>query len=947
MPGEIMKTNIFTRFKKKPLITAIQSSIVSSLLLASSHAYAFAEEAQPTKDKFAEEAQPTKDKVERIVVTGSNIPRAGYESTSPVQVFDRESMLGDGAKTMTDVAIKLPINVGSEFQNESGGLVGTSQFNLRGLGLGSTLTLINGRRGGQSAVADGGGNQFFDINQLPMSMIERVEFLTDGASAVYGSQAVAGVANIITRSNFEGFEITLGGQTSPSPDVDKKEIGFAFGSSEDGNTKVNIYGGFSQSNRADRTDFDFINERVLGNGDPTQSKTLSTIGSPGSFRPAITNPETGVIAGTGTFRPDPNCEEAGGVLKAPYCRYSFADQVSVIPEETRIQLFSEFSSTLSEKVRLYGEASYSSNQIKRTQGPFLFKHGLVSTGNRMFVPGSHPLNFFVDDGQGDITYIDPAEWDNEIHQATDLEYRGRPFGAEYNGGNGPGDREIDLDYFRFMSGVDVELSDYWTLNASYMYSAANRDESRPYNYIASSINNRLLDGSWNPFGTHLADPTLVSPKDGVTIAGNSTEIEDSLHTLNTNSSKAIQEVLELKITGELGEMAGGIIGMAAGFQHRQETYDYRPDPLDVSGLGNMLDAPINGEQQTDAVYVEAILPILETVEIQAALRYEDYGDVDTVDPKISMRWQATDNYSMRGSWGTSFQAPSVRQKSISRQSQIIDDPASISPETGELECVNRGVSSITSVLNKGDDELKPQESESFTLGLVANFDSLDASLDYWSFDYDNLISSDEGAQAIVSNECDNGKPDDPRVVRRPDGTIAEVTSEFINTGSVKTNGFDVAVSYDMPDASWYDSLRITTNATYINTFEVTTVVGSDSFEGAGSRNFGNQFRSMPKLRGNIGLNWKLGIHSVSTQLNYIDSYTNDQPNPDVKIGSWIGTNLQYSISLMDENASFQVGVKNLFDQEPPTLGENVRPGYDSVIHDVLGRTIYASFTYSM
>lgn len=904
----------------------------------------------PQEESSESDQAPTeKSKFEMIVVTGSNIPRAGFETSSPVQVIDRAVMLGDGAKTLSDIATKLPVNVGSEFQNESGGLVGTSQFNLRGLGLGSTLTLINGRRAGQSAVADGGGNQFFDINQLPLSMIERVEFLTDGASAVYGSQAVAGVANIITRSNFEGFEITLGGQTSPQPGVSKKEIGFAFGSSEDSNTKVNIYGGFSHSNRADRTDFDFINQRVLGDGDPTQSLTLSAIGSPGSFRRALTDPVTGALSGTGSYTPDPDCSAAGGVLLGAFCRYDFADQVSVVPEETRIQLFSEFSTNFTEATRLYGEASYSSNRIKRTQGPFLFKYGLMSGGNTMFIPASHPFNFFVDDGNGGIAYVDPQNWDNAVHQAVDLEFRGRPFGAEFNAGNGPGDREADLDYLRFMTGMEVELADYWVMNGSYMYAQAKREETRPYNYIASTINQSLLDGTWNPFGTRLSHPTLISPKDGVSVAANSPETEQSLHTTNINTSDAVQQVLELKISGELGELPGGFVGFAAGLQHRKETFHYRPDPLDAAGLGDALDAPINGELQTDAAFVEAIIPVIDSLEIQAALRYEDYGEQagDTVDPKVSLRWNAADHFSLRGSWGTSFQAPSVRQTSISRQSQIIDDPVSVNPQSGQLECVTRGVTSITTVINKGDDELKPQESKSFSLGLVANFDDLDASVDIWSFDYKNLITADEGAQAIVGNDCKDGIANDPRVQRRPDGTIASITSEFINTGSVKTNGIDISLSYDLPDSQWYDSLRLTSNATYINTFEVVTDNDSSAFEGAGSRNFNNQFRSMPKLRGNVGISWSKGIHGVNAQLRYIDSYTNDQAEPNVDIASWVGVNAQYSASLLDEKLSIQFGVKNLFARIPPSLGENVRPGYDNVIHDVLGRTIYAAVTYSM
>ncbi|HAZ79868.1 MAG TPA: hypothetical protein DCX08_08040 [Porticoccaceae bacterium] len=877
--------------------------------------------------------------IDEILVTGSNIQRSGFEAISPVQVMNRDEMLAEGAKTITDFAINLPVNVGSEFQTESGSLIGTAQFNLRGLGLGSTLTLINGRRGGISAVADGGGNQFFDINQLPMSMIERVDFLTDGASAVYGSQAVAGVANIVTRTNFEGFEFTVDTQSSGGPGIDQHQIGFAFGSSGDGATKVNVYGGYTTRNRADRSDFDFINERVLGNGDPTASKTLSAFGSPGTYR-AVNDLGT---AGTGSNYPDPDCEAAGGILKAPFCRFSFADQVSVIPEESRIQLFSEATHEFNNNLTAFVETSYSSNKISRTLGPYLFKHGTLASG-RMFIPGDHPFNFFVNDSDGGIEYIGPSNWDNSIHQGADLELRGRPFGDEYNGGRGPADLEIDLSYIRMLGGITADLSDQWSVEASYMFARSDRDQTRPFNYIASVVNSRLLDGSWNPFGTRLANPTLVSPKDGVSVAANSDDVSDSLYTLNVNASTADQEVLEVKFVGEVGALPGGSIGVAAGIQHRSESFSYSPDPLDVSGLGNGKDAPIAGGQDVDAVFVEAMLPVSDSIEVQAAVRYEDYGTVDTTDPKLAVRWQATENFGVRGSWGTSFQAPSVRQMSVSSQSSIIDDPASLNPVTGELECVNRDVTNIAIVTTQGGDSLKPQSADSLTFGFVMDWKGADISLDYWSFDYDDLITSDEGAQAILQNDCNDGTADDPRVSRRADGTVAEITSEFINTGFVKTDGMDLSVAYTIDSSSYFDAINFNLGATYVNKFEVKTDSDSAKFDGAGSRNFTNQFRSMPKLRGNLGVTFEKGVHTLSTQLRYIDGYENDQS--DTQIDSLVTLDGQYSMRLFEDRTQFSMGVKNLLDEEPPTLGENVRPGYDNVIHNVLGRTLYMSLTQS-
>jgi len=877
--------------------------------------------------------------IEEVVVTGSNIQRSGYTAISPVQVKNRDEMLAEGAKTITDFAINLPVNVGSEFQTESGDLIGTAQFNLRGLGLGSTLTLINGRRGGISTVADGGGNQFFDINQLPMSMIERVEFLTDGASAVYGSQAVAGVANIITRKNFEGLEFTVDGQSSDGPGIDQHQIGFAFGSSAEGPTKVNIYGGYTKSNRADRSDFDFINERVLGNGVPSASRTLSAFGAPGTYR-AVNADGT---AGAGGNFPDPDCEEAGGILKAPFCRFSFADQVSVIPAQSRVQFFAEATHEISDTVTAFVESSYSSNKISRTLGPYLFKHGTLAAG-RMFIPGSHPFNFFVNNSAGGIEYVGPTNWDNAVHTGADLELRGRPFGEEYNGGRGPEDLEIDLAYLRMLSGIKADLSDQWSVEASYMFSRSERDQTRPFNYIKDVVNSSLLNGTWNPFGTRLANPTLVSPKDGVSVAANSDAVSNSLWTLNVNASTAKQEVTEIKFVGELGALAGGNIGVAAGMQHRTESFNYSPDPLDESGIGNAPDQPIVGGQDVDAVFVEGILPVSDVLEVQAAVRYEDYGTVDTTDPKLAIRYQVSDSLGIRGSWGSSFQAPSVRQMSVSSQSSIIDDPASLNPTTGQLECVNRDVTNIAIITTQGGDSLKPQSSDSLTLGIVMEVNATDISLDYWSFDYTDLITSDEGAQAILANDCNDGVVDDSRIRRRPDGTVAEITSEFINTGSVKTNGLDIALAHSLDSTNLFDAVNFNFAATYINEFEVQTNSSSATFDGAGSRNFKNQFRSMPKIRGNLGVTFEKGAHTVSTQLRYIDDYDNDQSN--TTIDSFVTLDGQYSTQLFNDKARLSIGIKNIMDEDPPSLGANVRPGYDNVMHNVLGRSIYMSLTQS-
>lgn len=204
------------------------------------------------QEQTAPRASAETERIESVVVTGSLIKRSEFSEKSPIQVLDREDFETFSPTTFNDIARNLTVSGGAEFQNETGNLVGMSQMNIRGLGLGSSLVLINGRRAGVSAVADGGGNQFFDIGQLPLSMVQRVDILTDGASATYGSQAVAGVANIVTRKGFEGLEISAKYADAANH---AETASIAMGSKSDRST-LNLYATYRANTRVERADLD-------------------------------------------------------------------------------------------------------------------------------------------------------------------------------------------------------------------------------------------------------------------------------------------------------------------------------------------------------------------------------------------------------------------------------------------------------------------------------------------------------------------------------------------------------------------------------------------------------------------------------------------------------------------------------------------------------------------
>ncbi|MCO7237429.1 TonB-dependent receptor domain-containing protein, partial [Cobetia sp. Dlab-2-U] len=492
-------------------------------------------------------------------------------------------------------------------------------------------------------------------------------------------------------------------------------ISFAAGNSFDKGF-LNAYGTYYTQTRNDRSDLGFIRDRIL----PLTSST----GQPGSYVQAVTDSTTGNISRFSTSTvPDPNCEAAGGILSGSRCRLDFSDQVSIIPEEDRFQFFSEGEYELADNVTFFGEASFSRNRVKRTQGPGLFQNGLVDNG-AIFVPGDHPFNFFVADpsAAAGIRYVDPAEWDNAIHTGVDVVAIARPLGEELNGEGNADNRLISLDYWRGVAGLSFDLSDTWSADVSYQYAAGEREFNAPFNYIADNINQLALDGTWNPFGSAQGTPGLVSPKDGTSVAENADSVINQLSTTEITLHKSEQYTIDGVVTGDLFELPSGTVAAAFGAQYRAEEFSFTPDPLKAAAGSESRDPQFgaSGEQDVYSFFGETIVPVTDALELQVALRFEDYGDQGgtTTDPKIALRYQPTEWLALRGSYGTSFQAPTARQTSAQVSRQVYDDPVSIDPGTGALVC-GMGRTQISGELRvSGGDNLKPQSARNFNLGAV-------------------------------------------------------------------------------------------------------------------------------------------------------------------------------------------------------------------------------------
>jgi iron complex outermembrane receptor protein len=678
--------------------------------------------------------------------------------------------------------------------------------------------------------------------------------------------------------------------------------------------------------------------------------------------------------------PDQDCEAAGGILRTPTdntCRYHFVDQVSVISAEERVQVFTEFDWEFTDELKYYAEASYSHNVIKRSDGGGTFNTG-SATGGGFTIPAEHPFNFWTADPADPLgmIWVDPASWDPMTDVAIPVRAIARPFGIDVNHNEKTEKLRRQTDYVRFMNGIEYDFDNSWFVDGSFSFSHANRTTRFAHTYRSDVFQQLVKDGEWNPFGTRISNPGLVSPKDLVSTAGNSQITQDKFDQRGTENRRSSEWVIDLVASGELFEMGGNTVSAAIGGQYRDVSIEYVPDSLGSAGEANeeAIENFVSGSQDVTALFAELIMPFGDTVEVQLAVRQEDYGGGigSTTDPKISAEFRPLDWLGFRGSFGTSFQAPTVRQTAAATSSAFIDDPASPTGPGGTLVCVSTGLNNNITVNVVGAPGLKPQESENFNLGVVMQTERFRASLDYWNFDYTDLIAAGETAQAIVNNDCDDdGVPNDPRVIRDAGGQLRQVNSEFVNIGRVETDGFDLNADYTMDVGN--STLIFDASATQVMNFDVDADGdGSTEFDGAGSRNFSNNFSTMPELRAHGGVTWFMGNHSANLTLRYIDSYKNDQ-SCDGEIESWTTLDAQYSILLPgligDGDTRFAIGVNNLTDEDPPALVRNAevndictnqrlplqnsstgvfdgidRPGYDDRAgHDIRGQIFYVRF----
>ncbi len=948
--------------------------------------------------------------VSEVVVTGSYIRGTPEDASLPVDVIGAEEISKRGNPSTLELIKTLTVSSGvlgdtNQFDSRAQGTGGTGSINLRGLGPERTLVLLNGRRmAANPAVNTAGGA--VDTNLIPSAAIGRVEILKDGAAATYGSDAIGGVVNFITRTNLNGLEASADYRFIDGSNGDYTGA-VAWGGAI-GGIDLFLSAGYQHRSPLRVLDRDFANPEYLEN--PQGGYT--SVGNPGTYIPL-----GATFTAVGPAQRDVNCASLGGFAgfsgATPVC-YSRSTQFdNIIDKEDRYQVFGSAKYDITEKVQAHFEGLYAHTKINQVttpsqvpaQTPTIEAAAAPSLAGRLFVPVTNP-------GVASYLAANPGIFPAGISGIQLAAYR--PFflgGNPLFGGTGGAPSINEIEAFRLSGGLKGEFANgvRFDLAVTYM-------EDKVATTNSDTLVNRLqlalrglggpncdtapstpgIQGTagvggcqyFNPFSTAVARNSAtgaVNPQFNPS-ATNSAELVRWFYSPSLRERTSALFVVDAVLDGKLSfSLPGGEIGWAAGVQLRKDRYENNPDSfVDQTafpciatpdfGVTNCVaqtgplglvapSSPIEVKGDAYAVFAELQLPITDSIQAQVAARYEDYGGSvgSTFDPKVSVRWQATEWLAFRGSVGTTFRGPPT----------TATQPVAATTLQGI-----RGV--FKPVDTFGSPDLKPESATTYSAGLLVKTGGLRGSLDYWAFHFDNPLTS-EPISALVSalypsntvNRCadpayaavlarftfndlnGNGTADDCAAAN-----IARMKTFIINGSPVKTDGFDLSASYLWENVLGGE-LTLGGDATYVHKYQVDplNVAGlplATGFDAVGRLNFQTVTFPLPKYRGSAYLEYKRGAHNLRWTVNYIDGYTDERTDiylPSVnnatngvavalpqgkQIGSWTIHNLAYRVTL-PWDTTVNVAIDNVFDKDPPFVRLNL--SYDPFVANGYGRTI--------
>ncbi|NRD74328.1 TonB-dependent receptor [Shewanella sp. VB17] len=842
------------------------------------------------------------EKVERISVTGSRIKRTDMETALPITVLSSEDIAKTGLNDISAVLAQMPYNTGGSFISDAGSSASNhASSGMRGLDSSRTLTLINGRRIAPSAsLGDGATN----LNLIPMEAIERIEILRDGASAIYGSDAIGGVINIILKKSFDGLALGINMSNPTQGDRDEKSATLTFGSNSDKSTSLIVI---------EHKDFDSLQggsrEHLSANWDEGYAR--SQLYAPeGTYRPVpvyggTKDPITGKKVYTGDYVAGKDCPADRIVNnEGTRCGWNYYDGKDYLPEQTKDSLFTNMTYNISDEIEWFGQAIIMRDK-SITASTSLYSEDLYMTADNP----NNPTR-----GTADVSDI------QVFHRLTDVADRETAF---------------ESNVIDFVTGINLEL-EAGSLNWYVQYSDQNVDITTNSYVFNDELQVAVDTGRYNPFvrGGNATQETLTS----------------FLHTA-TRKAETTTTGTSLSWASELPlELHGGTIGYAVGAEYQKMEYsDKRDAQQSNEDLIGTYGGDAAGERSYKAAYVEVDIPVLSNVTVKLASRYDEYSipDEGQVSSSINVRYEVVDSLVLRASYGQGFRAPALdalfseKATSYGRVTDTKSCQALPQADRKKADVCKENSYLRTST---GNLDLEPEESDQYSFGGVWNIvDDVSLSLDYYNIQISNQVNFlDE--QAILDLEASSGldayDPNTIFVKRNAAGEIEEIGAGFINMAGVETSGIDISFKsqYELAD---YGTLNFGVEGTYALTFTEQDSPIAERYDVLGSKSY-------PPIRVNASFGYSYGAITASLLAKYIDAYDGEtaaQQASGINKQDFASSTI-WDLSLtydMDNYGRASIGARNLFDAMPNVNYELGYPGYDDNTHNITGRVIFAGY----
>jgi iron complex outermembrane recepter protein len=903
----------------------------------------------------AQQQQPQQEEAAqlgRIAVVGSRIRRVDVEGPQPVIVISAQDIENSGFATVQEVLDSLPQNTGGGFDQSFvfGFTPSASAVDIRGFGVGRVLILLDGRRLPIFPFASNGTDNFVDLNSIPSAAIERIEVLPAGASAIYGSDAISGVINIVLRKDVEGTQVNLryGDTMHGGGDTSRIQLYHGTNTARGSTSVIMEYFTMGRIMAGDR---DYAANDVVLNALPAGAgpNGNGSIGAFSSFAPAGTL----VDLATGDHLAGPNCTPnpnddfvppgildtgGSGTTSDGYCRFNRSRYRELLPDFNHVSVMLNTERELSADTKFFARASFQQGQV-RTQiepMPLIYADGLPPiVGCDRATLGSD-CDFYYDADPNDPR-DGIANNPNDLSGGTYLlpgVYRRM---LEW----GPRQNDFDLSQWSALLGLNGTLGNRfdWEL-ALGNYEIQVKDQN--INYAREDLIREAINtGEWNVFDT--ATPDFVQ----------------ATRTDPTARGESAIKTLDFDITGDLWQMRHGMAQFAAIFEYAEERFsDERDADLinnNTIGLGGTAGG---GSRDRWAIGGELQLPLAEKLSMNLALRSDTYNDASDVGsatvPRLAIEYRPTVNLLVRGHWGQSFRAPDLQRlfgATTRAFDDLVDTPyceanggtrgsADPTPADGFNECQEAVISVPLEI--GANTALKEEEGEDFGAGVVWQAtERITVTADLFAANLKGLVR-DPDQQFILDNSASfpdavehsaaNVAPDNP-------GGLSLVRATAVNIGERRTKGVDLMLEYNMPTMR-VGTFDVNFGATYTDELKEQLAPG-ESFD---------DLAEVPKWRANTRLDWSNdSALSVTLFSTWIDHYAQfNETAWQQHVSSYLTWNGQVRWQLT-QNGELRVGVNNLTDRDPPhdfQDGNAGWPFYNQFYHDPYGRSWFSQYTQS-